>query len=164
MSIGRSDVGAWLVKGDPAKWDYWTERADRGLGPGSLVSDSWSLGSTYRNKLIEPGDPIALYIGGPRYPGIVEIGTITEERFTGTWSSEYVLDESERNKLREFITYTGVILSQPVPRSALKNDPHLRHSEVVRQGQITNPSYLTPEEASVLRSLVVGSDLSAAGW
>lgn len=57
----RSDVGAWVFKGNPEQtWDYFSAVVDEGRLPGVPVAGCWTVGNTYRTDMIEPGDLMVL--------------------------------------------------------------------------------------------------------
>ena len=164
MTIEKTDVGAWLVKGDPASWDYRTSIEHAEIKRGDSHLTDWSVGNTYRNDLICRGDPIVLYIGRTT-AAIVEIGVVTSNDLRpGERDPMYVLDPSELGRQRLFVAYRAVRLKQPVTRAALKGDAALGGAEVIRASQVHNPSYLTHAEVDALKSHLAKSDLRNAGW
>src|SRR4051812_18011967 len=77
--IDYTDVGCWIVKGDPRTWDYFTALAEDhtpSVKP-HVYRSGWTLGRTYRSEMIRKGDLIALWITGPNNPGIYEFGWVT---------------------------------------------------------------------------------------
>ncbi len=162
--LDKNDVGAWVVKGNAdEKWSYYEAREDAGIMPGGKVSCNWSLGAPTRRDLMDQGDLIVIYIGG-RAAEVVEIGVVNHEQSRDTWDPAHTIDPSEVNKEREFRGYDGVRLSQPLPRSDLKADPHIAQSEFIRAPQMSNPTYLTPEATRALAGMISPKDLEAAGW
>lgn len=61
--IDQTDVGCWIVKGDPKTWDYFTaldEDESQPIRP-HVYANGWTLGNNYRNELIRKDDLIALW-------------------------------------------------------------------------------------------------------
>jgi hypothetical protein len=165
VAIGRSDVGSWVVRCSPEeKWDYWKALDDGMEAPGVQHPSDWSLGSTYRNDLIEVGDLIVLYVGGRQHPSITEIGVVTEEVHLDKWDARYTVDASKKGAILPFVSYDTVILTTPVARAVLKSDPRFAHSELMRMRMAANPLYFTPEETRALADLIDPQDLKTAGW
>lgn len=165
MPISRNDVGAWVVKGNPdSKWSYFDSLADDGLKPGDRRDSDWSLGPTSRNSMLEAGDLLVLYMGGAAAE-VVELGRVTSETlFTDRWDPAHVLDPKEGNRDKLFFSYSGVILTTPVPRADLKANAAIADTEFIRAPQMSNPTYLTPEAVRALASMASVEDLTSAGW
>lgn len=165
MPVERSDVGTWVLKGNPtAMWAYFENRKDQGLHPGDLAPrQTWSLGPTARNELMEPGDLVALYMGGPASM-LVEIGILNDEHFEGAWDPDYVIDPNDIARTREFRGYDGLILTNWIGRAQLKADPVIANSEFIRAPQMSNPTYLTPQATIALAAMIPTTDLQRAKW
>lgn len=171
--IEKSDVGCWIVKGDPSRWDYFTSRENDITPPirKHLYPGGWTLGKSYRTDLVEKGDLVALWITGPDEPGIYEFGRVTSESpwLSEGWVAEYVVDQRKGRQQHWAFDYEAVRLWQDyVPRATMKADPVLSQAEQFRAPMISNPTYLTPEESKVLARLlanhVSSSAIEAAGW
>lgn len=162
--LDPNDVGAWVLKGNPEnEWSYYDARKDAGVKAGERVSAEWSLGKTGRNDLMEDGDLVVIYMGG-RAAEVVEIGVVNDVDSQGTWDRRYTINATKVNKIQRFRGYDGVRLSQSIPRAALKANPDIAQSEFIRAAQISNPTYLTPEETRALAGMISKRDLQAAGW
>ncbi|GAA5165854.1 EVE domain-containing protein [Ornithinimicrobium tianjinense] len=165
MAIERADVGSWVVRCSPdEKWDYWRALDEGQEIAGVPYPSAWSLGTTYRNELIEVGDLIVLYVGGAKNPAVVEIGVVTEGVHVDRWDPRYTVDPSKKGVPMPFVGYDAVILTTPVPRTALKSDHRFTGSELMRMRMAPNPLYFTPDESRALADFIDQQDLQAAGW
>jgi hypothetical protein len=121
--------------------------------------DAWRGFPTYRIELIEPDQPVVLWVTGPTgarpEPGIRMAGYTTGQILENSQGDEYWLDEAEREKRRPYI---GVRMSlvDPVPRQRLTQDPRTRDMEVLRVPRISNPSFLTHEEKQAVEEMMGG--------
>lgn len=163
--ITHSDVGAWLLKGNPTRsWDYWAKRQAEKTAVGVRGKASWSLGHTYRNGLIEAGDKVLLFMTGDTQ-ALVEIGVRDDKPlFDDEWDERYVIDENERGKRKPMMSYDGVTLPTPIARATIAAVPDLAQAEFLRAPQMTNPTYLTSAEVKALSSLIDPKLLALAGW
>ena len=85
MPIEHSDVGCWVVKCNPVTGtDYFAAIAadDQAPRPASdLYPDSWCLSPrSGRSRMVSTGDLIALWVTGPKNPGVYEVGWVVENR------------------------------------------------------------------------------------
>ena len=172
--VEHSDIGCWIVKGDPMRWDYfaWLDNDQSRPVKPHVHPNNWSLGDTYRNDLIQRGDRIALWITGSRHPGIYEFGWITSdhpEEGEG-WDRSYLVDTQDTGAHPSlFIEFASVRLRDNyLPRAEMKADPVLSGAEQFRAPQITNPSYLDPLQAKALARLlstrVSQEEFTASQW
>ena len=169
QKLHRELIGCWVLKANPNTWDYRAALEDEGVGPNQKYPSDWTLGTTYRNDLMVPGDLMILLVTGKDEPGVYEIGKLTSQAFgSDGMSLDYAVDEQAARRARVAIEYEAVVLKSPVPRAALKEDPALSESEPLRIPIISNPSYLTPDEVATLGQLLVGHVTKAAarsvGW
>lgn len=153
--ISFADVGCWIVKGNPATWDYFRSISDGYLGPEArpgIHERGWTLGSNYRNAMIRQGDLIALWITGPKNPGIYEFGYVTGDLYeVDGMNTEYAVDSGKARVPTVAVPFVAKVLHDEfVPRAEMKTDPVLAGCEQFRAPQVANPSYLTPGEAQVL--------------
>lgn len=156
--VERSEVGAWVVKGDPSVWDYFgalEASTERPLERHAFPS-TWTLGRTSRNKLIEEGDLIALWITGSDRPGIHEVGWVTSTAYeVRGMGEEFAVDRERAAAARWAVDYAAVRLGADyAARPELKADPVLRGCEHFRAPQMSNPTYLTVDEAAALARLL----------
>lgn len=98
-----------------------------------------------------------LWVTGPRHaslaPGIWLAGRTTGELFEGQ-GDEYWLDPREGKRLSTFAGLRLSLLPQPLTRTTLAADPATSSMEVLRQPQMSNPSYLTPAEKEALERMI----------
>ena len=167
MPIEHGDVGCWVVKCNPVTGtDYFAAIAadDQGQGPvPDLYADSWCLSPrSGRSRMVRTGDLIALWVTGPKNPGIYEVGWVVENREDLSNS----IGAPEPRKVH----YMGLRLGADnhVPRGLIQATPGLDRCEQLRAPMMSNPSYLTVDEARVLARLVaarVSEDVvAAARW
>jgi hypothetical protein len=167
-----SDIGCWIVKGDPNIWNYWGARQDdtsQPVKPG-IYEGGWTLGNTYRNEMIRKGDLIALWITGPVDPGIYEFGWVTEEAYpVDGFDDAYAVDTKRAKAATHAIGYRAARLWEDyVPRHEMQSVPALAQCEQFRAPQMSNPTYLTPQETSALAGLLASrvsvARLKASRW
>jgi hypothetical protein len=164
MTIERSDVGCWIVKCNPVTGtDYFgvLDAESQGVDEG-LHGDNWCLSPrSGRRTLVEKGDLIALWVTGPRNPGIYEFGWVTEPPLV---TQPVVTQPGPK------VHYEAVRLGleDHIPRSLLQATPGLDRCEQLRAPMMSNPSYLTVAEARVLARLVAarvsGDQMAASRW
>ena len=163
--IERSDVGAWVVKGNPNTWDYfgaaYGQRSDRH----GRYESAWTLHRSYRTSLIRKGDLIALWITTYRDAGIYEIGRVTgEARPVTGMELSHLRDLSRADQPYEAVDYLAVRLVPHVPSEWMKNHRVLSKCEHFRTPQLGNPTYFTPSEVRALSRRIHPEGLKTAGW
>lgn len=160
------DVGAWVLKCNPRKtWDYFANSA-RGQVPFRTAFDSsWTLGNTYRNELVAASSPtpVLLWVVGVD-AAIHEVGLSTGGTFVDVIDERDLIDEELRGQPVTFAKFVSVRLARPVSRRRFVEDPLLSNSEPIRVPQLTNPSFLTPDEPRTAVKYFHPDDLRAAGW
>ena len=150
--ITKHNFGAWVLKCNPKVWDL-----GQFLEMGGEIIDGWSLGNTYRNSLMEPGQPVVFWVSGPLegehiFRGIWGFGKLTSTAQPSDGQSEEEALQSlwfDQQKAMEpgFYVDTRIpILVDPIPATEFLNDPVLRTSEVIRAQQMPNPAFLTKAE------------------
>lgn len=130
-------LGAWLLKANPT-----VSPVEELLGGTSGVTER-CVRRSYRIDLIEPGQPVLLWISGgaSSHPaGIHAQGQVT--------GPAYVSDETGRLALPVELAR----LETPVPRRELLAHPVLRELEVIRMPAGSNPSFLTRTELGELQA------------
>lgn len=133
-ALTRESLGAWVLKASPTEPTV-DELVRRGF------STDWTscLRPTYRAGLVEPGQPVLLWVSGrsPATPaGIHAQGTIT---------GVPAYDESGLS-----VPLRLEPVESPVPRADLLAHPVLSRIEVLRMPAGSNPSYLTREQVVAL--------------
>lgn len=143
--LTRADIGAWVLKCNPTVWDIEAYVAS-GAGP---ILD-WSVGNTYRNQLMENGDPVILWVSGPS-GGVQGVGDVTGPVAPQVLTEQGVWREPVIGREFLFASVSIDVWSQPIARADVRADPALADAEVFRSPQGTNPSYLTPAQWTTLR-------------
>jgi hypothetical protein len=163
----HGDVGCWVVKCNPVTGtDYFAAIAadDQAQRPvPNLHADSWCLSPrSGRSRMVSAGDLIALWVTGPKNPGVYEVGWVVENREDPSNS----IGVPEPRKAH----YMGLRLGAEnyVPRGLIQATPGLDRCEQLRAPMMSNPSFLTVDEARVLARLVAagvsGDAMAAARW
>lgn len=135
-SLRADGVGSWLLKSTV---------------PPSVLSPGWVCGEeriltrclrrSYRLQLMVPGQPCVLWVSGPQ-AGVHAVGALVSPPADGPApGSQATVDVALR------------LLPEPVPRAVLRADTALAGAEVLRMPAGSNPSYLTPSQATVLLRL-----------
>lgn len=148
-----TEVGAWLLKANPAIWDIGTA-----LREGTDL-DWWRMARSYRNDLVATGHPCVMWVthGDRRVgSGVWALGAVTGpvDEDCGDPDDPLWRDEAARRQLRPRLPVRLEVLSRPVLRAAFAADPRLHHAEVLRVPRIGNPAVLTPDEWEALLDLV----------
>lgn len=172
MAITRADVGCWIVKGNPAVSDYFGSVGD-GSEP-EVHRTSWSLSAASRRPgLVQRGDLVALWITGPRNPGIHEVGRVTSDGaldWPDGFDAAHAVDREKASRPCLGVEFDAVRLagSTYVPREVLREASALQRCEQFRVPRMSNPSFLTPDETAALAELLVNRVptglLARVGW
>ncbi|MFG1921028.1 hypothetical protein [Cryptosporangium sp. NPDC048952] len=136
-AVTLENLGAWMLKGNADRVDLTGRFA---VDP---HVDQWCVRPGYRTRLMRAGQPVVFWASGSR-AGVWGIGHLTAEPFLGEDESWHVP-----------LDLTIAPPSERVPRSELRADPRLADLEVFRQPQGSNPSFLTVEQFTVVRSYAV---------
>ncbi|MGW4478586.1 hypothetical protein [Rhodococcus triatomae] len=173
MAISRSDVGCWVVKCNPSVWDYFGGRAETGPDP-QVRESTWSMSrSSARPALVGKGDLIALWVTGPKTPGVHEIGVVTSDGVVDRpegFDVEHAVDLEKIAAPCLGVEFTAVRLTPTtyVPRSEIVAVPALQRCEQIRAPRMPNPGYLTHDETAALTELVAArvdtAVLARVGW
>jgi hypothetical protein len=173
VAVSRSDVGCWIVKCNPSVWDWFGGRAVTGPDP-QVCESNWSMSpASARPALVRRGDLIALWVTGPKNPGVHEIGVVTSDGvldWPDGFDAEHAVDLEKIAAPCLGVEFTAVRLTPTtyVPRSEILAAPALARCEQIRAPRMPNPGYLTPDETAALTDLVaarVGAAvLTQVGW
>jgi hypothetical protein len=147
---GERNIAAWILKARPDLWDIagWL-RSDEPVG-------SWRLAEGPRVDLLAPGQRCFLWITGAAgarlTPGIWAWGSITGAVFgqSGDLDDPRWIDRVAQRQVRPFVPVHLERLSEPIPRSELRDDPRFALSEILRAPRVGNPVVVTPGELAVL--------------
>ncbi len=157
-AITDSNFGAWVLKCNPATWDLGAFIDD-----GGRLIETWSVQDNYRSARMRIGDPVVFWVTGADEatptPGIWGVGVVAapvevEAEVDGVHDPGYWLDSDAQLRARFFATLDLPLLDQPIPRSTIKQLPALASAELLRQPQMSNPSWLTLDEWDALRGLL----------
>ena len=112
----------------------------KGLNLGFETGSTWCVRPGYRADLVEPGQPVLLWVSGrsARTPAGIHAQGVT-------------LGRADRTTGRLAVPMTFEPVSPPVLRADLLEHPVLACIEVVRMAAGSNPSYLTREQLRALR-------------
>lgn len=139
-----------MFKCNPREWDI-----EAAIRNGQRI-DSWRVHHSYRVALIEPGDPALIWVTGSKgatpTPGVWAVGYTTGE-LTDDAGDDYWIN-TERGQ--QPATYAGVLMwpISVVPRERVAADAACADLEILRQPQMSNPSYLTPAQYRSIASMV----------
>ena len=123
-------LGAWLLKATGA-----TASTREHVQSGFAHAETWCVQPTYRTALVEPGQPVLLWVSGrdTAHPA----GIYARGRTTGVAADGMV-------------PIALSPLTAPLRRSELVVHPELASMEVLRVPAGSNPSYVTPAQLRVL--------------
>ncbi len=137
-------IGGWMLKADPA------ELGD--LDEAGLVW-AWPLNPTYRVELMEPGQPVFLWLAegdGDRSPGLIGAGVVA------TWTAEDELaslgaDGSSTDGADQVACGLWIErLSAPIATEYFAAEEALSGAEVLASPHLSNPLVLTPDEVNAI--------------
>ena len=143
-------VGAWLFKANPAVWDGLAF-----LKSGADV-DSWRMAPSYRVDLVAPGQPAVLWVtgpaNGPHVPGVWAVGEVAGEVFedVGDPDDDLWRDQGARHQVRPYVELTLAVLSEPISRMDLLDDPRFAEAEIVKRPRMGSPVALRPIELEAI--------------
>lgn len=140
-AVTSEDLGAWLVKANPALTDV-----PAMLRTGFATVERWCVRPSYRTALVVPGTPVLLWVSGGS--GEVPSGVYAQGEVTAPVRPREDGAETDDLPLRLRP------LDPPVPRDRLAADPDLAGLEVLRSPWGSNPSYLSREQLAALRRIV----------
>lgn len=157
--VSRDNLGAWVLKCNPAVWDL-----ERFLEVGGDNITDWSVQENYRSDLMRKGDPVVFWVAGKRegdpvFRGLWGVGRLAGEPQMNP-AGEQDPDDSLWLDLEKEATHDyGVLadlplLEEPIPADVLENDPVLRDCEIFRAQQVGNPSFLTKQEYESLQQIL----------
>ena len=155
-AVTRADLGAWLVRCNPAKWDLVGFRA-----AGGHRIDSVSVVDNYRSAMMAPGDPVVLWVSGNGRllaRGIWGIGHVTagvrdEPAAAVPDRPHHWRDERTRLRVRNAVFVDIPLFDSPIPDGELRA-ASLGDLEVQRQPMGSNPSWLSKAQLARLEPLL----------
>jgi hypothetical protein len=134
-ALTPESFGAWLIKASPGE-----HSVDELVRRGFATTSTWCVRPTYRADLVEPGQPVLLWISGRDArtpPGIHAQGLTTGPADTSTG--------------RLAVPVSLLPVEPPVLRAEVAAHPVLSQIEVVRMPAGSNPSYLSRAQLAALR-------------
>jgi EVE domain len=153
QAIDRENLGAWLLKANPALWDisgFLQSRQNR--------IRSWAVQPGYRSRLITPGDRVLFWVSGDGRSGLArgiwgdgEVVApaedwVDDER--GFWR-----DDTARAAVRARVQVRITFLDEPVTAEELRARG-MTDLEVLRIPQGANPSWVSRDQLAVLDELL----------
>ncbi|MDX1512015.1 MAG: hypothetical protein R3249_11750 [Nitriliruptorales bacterium] len=143
----RGELGAWVVKANPALWDVHAAR----LAGEPL--DRWRLTESYRLDLVQPGDRLVVW--ATRGPAGADVGFLAEATVAGPLELDVGGSDWTRAVDREAVRpHVPLAHTRWWPEAVTiedcRTDPVLRHIEVLRAPRVGNPSWLTVRQVAAL--------------
>jgi hypothetical protein len=152
-AVTRDQLGAWLLKCNPALWDL------RGfLDSGEERLTSWAVQPNYRSDLMAAGDRALFWVSGDGRQGL----------FRGIWGAGHLVAEAEdwvdgergfwvdeggRHAVRRRIRIDVPFLAEPVAAADLRAHGII-DLEVQRQPFMGNPSWVSRPQLERLNDLL----------
>ena len=153
QAIDRDNLGAWLLKANPALWDI-----SGFLQAGENRIRSWAVQPGYRSRLMTPGDRVLFWISGDGRTGFArgiwgdgEVVAPAEDWVDaerGFWR-----DDTARAAVRARIQVSITFLEEPVTAEELRGRG-LTDLEVLRMPQGANPSWVSRAQLAILDELL----------
>jgi len=145
-------AAAWLLTCNPKTFDLPQAVSDReGI-------EAWRLADSYRVDLMLPGDPVVLWVVGPKgsahQPGVWAVGTVNGTPYYGRGGGGYWLDDDEAQQERPYVPVDLMFLPSPISRDVLQAEPAFKAAEILRLPQGGNPFALTASEYAAIAARV----------
>jgi hypothetical protein len=152
-AIDRDNLGAWLLKANPALWDL-----SAFLKAGENRIRSWAVQPGYRSGLMAAGDRVLFWVSGDGRSGLAR----------GIWGDGQVVaaaedwvdaepgfwrDDSARAAVRARVRVSITFLTEPVTADELRARG-LTDLEVLRIPQGANPSWVSRDQLAILDELL----------
>lgn len=153
-TIDESNLGAWLLKCNPAVYDL---RAAVEAGIDHV--DSWSVRPGYRAEMMAPGQRAVLWVSGDGSRlarGIWGVGWVrgsVREPGPDSEGAAYWADRGARSAVRLAVPLWIPVLEEPVTVEEIRAAGVL-DLEVLRMPQGSNPSWVSKRQLAVLESLL----------
>lgn len=149
---------AWAITQNERLWTAYDSISDR-----SVIVE-WSLGDTYRTRMMQPGDRAVFWVVG-KNGGIARVGFVLTVRATPTGYWEDALGTRHESP------YSGQFFLPPLPnrryihRSALTTDPGLAKCELLTTAaQSAPPLRIESNEWKAIERLLVEFDRTNFGF
>jgi hypothetical protein len=153
--ITADNLGGWILRCNPDVYDLPGE-----VKNGETKVWSWLVAKSYRTELIDTGQRVVLWVGGPASAawtsGVWGVGYVTGRADVRVADfdelSEYWLDKERSTRLEWTVPLNVDILPTPVPVPEIRAIPELACMELFRAQQMSNPIYVSPEEMAALET------------
>ncbi|NYJ02955.1 hypothetical protein HNR19_003653 [Nocardioides thalensis] len=151
-TIDEGNLGAWLLKCNPAVYDL-RAAVDAGVD----YVDSWSVRPGYRAEMMAPGQKAVLWVSGDgtrMARGIWGVGWVrgrvrpADAEGAGFWT-----DQGARRSVRMAIALWIPVLAEPVTVKEIRA-AGVTDLEVLRMPQGSNPSWISQAQLAVLEHLL----------
>jgi EVE domain len=152
-AIDRDNLGAWLLKANPALWDL-----SGFLRAGDNRLTSWAVQPGYRSALMRSGDRVLFWVSGDGRSGLAR----------GIWGDGRVVapvedwvdgergfwrDDGARAAVRARVRVDITFLDEPLTADELRARG-LTDLEVLRMPQGANPSWVSTAQLAVVDELL----------
>ena len=152
-TVDRDQLGAWVLKCNPAVWDLGAFVAS-----GEQRLTSWSVQPGYRSALMAAGDRVVFWVSGDGRQGFAR----------GVWGLGHVLAEAEawsegtqgfwraadgHHGIRARIEVDIALLDEGVADAELRS-AGVTDLEVQRQPFAANPSWVSADQLTALSDLL----------
>jgi len=149
--LSPQDVGGWTLTCNPNTWDL---RDFLAAGGGRI--DGWSVQPSYRLGLIEPGQPVYLWVtkgAADIDSGVWARGCVVErpQRDVPDWRW---LDHEKARRTDTFLPLDLHLFELLVPRDHVRGTRGLEDLEILRSPQMSNPQVVRPAEVALLDGLI----------
>jgi hypothetical protein len=165
-SITLDNLGAWVVRCNPEVW-----KLKEFMDDGRTLVNSWAVANNYRSALMERGQRILFWVNGPK-DAALERGIWGSGWVTGPVLEQHGDDEkihspqalvNDKNYWRDADNHTRAghraqlairLLPSPLRAVDIETVSGLENLEVLRQPQMSNPSWVTKEQLALLETLL----------
>ena len=153
QAIDRDNLGAWLLKANPALWDL-----SGFLAAGENRITSWAVQPGYRSRLMIPGDRVLFWVSGDGRSGLArgiwgdgQVVASPEEWVDA--ERGYWRDDHARAAVRARVRVSITFLDEPITADELRSRG-LTDLEVLRIPQGANPSWASRAQLAILDELL----------
>ncbi|MGI8815321.1 MAG: DUF3883 domain-containing protein [Pseudonocardia sp.] len=166
--ITDQNLGAWVVKCNPDKWDL-----PGFITAGGAVIEDWSVRENYRSTMMCHGQRVLLWVMGPSTGAAMARGFWGSGWITGSveaayqtaecddlsaedeeLASDFWIDEETASRVEFIVPMTLPLWEKPVSEAEMVGVPGLDQIEAIRSRQGSNPSWLSADELALLDPLL----------
>jgi hypothetical protein len=151
--IDRDNLGAWLLKANPALWDM-----SGFLAAGGSQIRSWAVRPGYRSRLMSPGDRVLFWVSGDGRSGLAR-GIWGDGRVVAPaedWvdaEAGFWRDDNARAAVRARVRVDITFLEEPVTAAELRAHG-MTDLEVLQIPQGANPSWVSRDQLARIDQLL----------